>query len=281
MALLLGLIYFLHYKYAQTAVFNLKAPALLYVFLFIALRALRFEARFVIFAGLTAAAGWLALIFYALSGRGGPPNETTDFVEYMTSNAFLIQAEVEKLLAILLTTAVLAIAISRARHLLVQSVSEGAAARDLARFFDPGVADRIRSAAMSIKAGEGELRDVAILTVDLRGFTRLAGRAAARRGHEAPAGLSGTGLPLDRQQRRQHRQVPGRRHSCLVRRRGGLDHRGGRRLARRRCRARRRRSLGRRAPGGRPVAALRSDWLWRPVASSSARWAMASGWNSP
>jgi adenylate cyclase len=173
MALLLGLIYFLHYKYAQTAVFNLKAPALLYVFLFIALRALRFEARFVIFAGLTAAAGWLALIFYALSGRGGPPNETTDFVEYMTSNAFLIQAEVEKLLAILLTTAVLAIAIARARHLLVRSVSEGAAARDLARFFDPGVADRIRSAAMSIKAGEGELRDVAILTVDLRGFTRL------------------------------------------------------------------------------------------------------------
>ncbi|HLM14448.1 MAG TPA: adenylate/guanylate cyclase domain-containing protein, partial [Reyranella sp.] len=173
MALLLGLIYFLHYKYAQTAVFNLKAPAMLYVFLFIALRALRFEARFVIFAGLTAAAGWLALIFYALSGRGGPPNETTDFVEYMTSNAFLIQAEVEKLLAILLTTAVLAIAISRARHLLVRSVSEGAAAHDLARFFDPGVADRIRSAAMSIKAGEGELRDVAILTVDLRGFTRL------------------------------------------------------------------------------------------------------------
>lgn len=174
MALLLGLIYFLHYKYAQTAVFNLKAPALLFVFLFIALRALRFEARFVIVAGLTAAGGWLALIFYALSGRGGPANETTDFVEYMTSNAFLIQAEAEKLLAILLTTAVLAIAISRARHLLVHSVSEGAAARDLARFFDPGVADRIRSAAMTIKPGEGELRDVAILTVDLRGFTRLA-----------------------------------------------------------------------------------------------------------
>ncbi len=174
MALLMGLIYFLHYKYAQSAVFYLKAPALLYVFLFIALRALRFEARFVIFAGLMAALGWLALILYALGGRGGPPNETTDFVEYMTSNAFLIQAEVEKLLAILLTTAVLAVAIARARHLLVRSVSEGAAARDLARFFDPGVADRIRSAAMTIKAGEGELRDAAILTVDLRDFTRLA-----------------------------------------------------------------------------------------------------------
>jgi adenylate cyclase len=173
MALLMGLIYSFHYKYAQPAVFYLKAPTLLYVFLFIALRALRFEARFVIFAGLCAAAGWIALILYALGGRGGPPNITSDFVEYMTSNAFLIQAEADKILAILLTTAILAIAISRARSLLVRSVSEGAAARDLSRFFDPGVANRIRTAALSIKAGEGELRDVAILTVDLRGFTRL------------------------------------------------------------------------------------------------------------
>ncbi len=173
MGLLMGLIYSFHYKYAQPAVFYLKAPTLFFVFVFIALRALRFEARFVVFAGLTAAAGWVALILYALGGRGGPPNPTTDFVEYMTSNAFLIQAEADKLVAILVTTAVLAVAISRARDLLVRSVSEGAAARDLARFFDPGVADRIRSAAMAIRAGEGELRDVAILTVDLRGFTKL------------------------------------------------------------------------------------------------------------
>ena len=80
-----------------------------------------------------------------LGGRGGPPNMTTDFVEYMTSNAFLIQAEADKIIAILLTTAMLAIAISRARNLLVRSVSEGAAARDLSRFFDPGVANRIRT----------------------------------------------------------------------------------------------------------------------------------------
>ena len=43
-------------------------------------------------------------------------------------------------------TAVLALAISRARHLLVQAVSESAAAQDLSRFFDPGVAARIRGA---------------------------------------------------------------------------------------------------------------------------------------
>ncbi|MCX7363817.1 MAG: adenylate/guanylate cyclase domain-containing protein, partial [Alphaproteobacteria bacterium] len=85
----------------------------------------------------------------------------------------LLHAEVEKVLAILLTTAVLAVAIARARRLLIQAVTEGAAARDLSRFFDPGVANRIRTSATSVKAGEGELRDVAILAVDLRGFTRL------------------------------------------------------------------------------------------------------------
>ena len=172
-ALLMGLIYSFHYKYAQPAAFYLKVPTLLYVFLFIALRALRFEARFVVFAGVAAAAGWAWLTYYVASGRGGPPNRTHNFVDYMTSNALLVGAEIDKIIAILLATMVLALAISRARHLLVRSVSEGAAARDLSRFFDPGVAARIRGAAMSIKAGEGELRDVAILTVDLRGFTRL------------------------------------------------------------------------------------------------------------
>lgn len=172
--LLMGLIYSFHYKYAQPAVFYLKVPTLLYVFLLIALRTLRFEARFVIFTGLVSVAGWIALILYALGGRGGPPNPTDDFVDYMNSNAFLLHAEVDKIIAILLTTAVLAVAISRARRLLVRAVSDGVAARDLSRFFDPDVAARIRGAAMAIRAGEGELRNAAILTVDLRGFTQIA-----------------------------------------------------------------------------------------------------------
>ena len=173
-ALLMGLIWTFHLKYAQPAAFYLKVPTLLYVFLFIALRALRFEARFVIFTGVAAAVGWALLTYYVATGRGGPPNRTHNFIDYMTSNALLVGAEIDKIIAILLATAVLALAISRARNLLIRSVSEGAAARDLSRFFDPGVANRIRSAAMSIKAGEGELRDAAILTVDLGGFTRLA-----------------------------------------------------------------------------------------------------------
>ena len=104
--LLMALIYSFHLKYAQTAAFYLKVPTLLYVFVFIALRALRFEARFVIFTGLCAAAGWAYLAWYVASGEGGPPNITHNFVEYMTSNALLVGAEVDKIIAILLTTAV-------------------------------------------------------------------------------------------------------------------------------------------------------------------------------
>lgn len=174
MVLLMGLIFSFPLKYAQPAAFYLKVPTLLYVFLFIALRALRFEVRFVLFTGFTAIAGWIALVLYVLSGKGGPEDvRTDDFVEYMTSNLLLVHAEADKIIAILLTTMVLALAIARARHLLVRAVSEGAAAHDLSRFFDPGVADRIRSAHTSIKAGEGELRDTTILAVDLRGFTQL------------------------------------------------------------------------------------------------------------
>jgi len=135
---------------------------------------LRFEARFVLFTGFTAIVGWIALVYYVTTGYGGPENPyTDDFVDYMTSNTLLLHAEINKIIAIALTTIVLALAIARARHLLIRAVSEGAAASDLSRFFDPNVAARIRSAAMAVKAGEGELRDVAILNVDLRGFTRL------------------------------------------------------------------------------------------------------------
>jgi adenylate cyclase len=174
MLLLMGLIFSLHLKYAQSAAFYLKVPTLLYVFLLIALRALRFEARFVLFTGFVAIVGWVFLILYVMSGYGGPPNPfTDDFVEYMTSNTLLIHAEADKIIAIALTTIVLAVAIARARHLLERAVAEGAAASDLSRFFDPGVASQIRSAVSAVKAGEGELRDATILTVDLRGFTRL------------------------------------------------------------------------------------------------------------
>jgi len=63
--LLMFLIWSFHIEYGQPPSFSLKAPTLLYVFIFIALRALRFDARYVILAGATAAVGWALMIAYA------------------------------------------------------------------------------------------------------------------------------------------------------------------------------------------------------------------------
>lgn len=172
LALLMALIWAFHIQYAQPPAFYLKVPTLLVAFIFIALRALRFEVRYVALAGLSAAAGWACLVAYAAIST---PDAIVkrDFVGYMTGNRILIGAEVEKILSILAVTAVLALAIARARRLLVRAAVDGAAARDLARFFDPDVAERIRAADQPLKAGEGDARAAAILFLDIRGFTRL------------------------------------------------------------------------------------------------------------
>ncbi len=174
MALLFGLIWSFHIQYMQPASFYLKAPTLLYVFIFIALRALRFEARFVIAAGLAAAFGWLLLVLYVITIDPSDNMITRDYVAYMTSNSILLGAEFDKIVSILVVAAILGVALIRGRALLVRAVAEGAAARELSRFFAPEIARKIRGAEREVAVGSGELREAAIVNLDLRGFTRFA-----------------------------------------------------------------------------------------------------------
>jgi len=183
MGLLMLMIWSFHLQYDQPPSFYLKAPTLLYVFIFIALRALRFQARFVIFSGIAAAIGWLGMLGYALWHTGAEADMdamgrmiTRDYVQYLTGNYILLGAEFDKIASILVVTAIIAAAIARARALLVRAVSEEVANRDLSRFFSPEVADRIRGSEHAIRAGEGEVKHIAVLTTDLRGFTGLAAR---------------------------------------------------------------------------------------------------------
>ncbi|MGI9381701.1 MAG: adenylate/guanylate cyclase domain-containing protein, partial [Methyloligellaceae bacterium] len=163
-----------HIQYEQPASFFLKAPTLLYVFIFIALRSLRFRPRFVLAAGFTAALGWLAMIFYVIKIDPEDSMITRSYVEYLTGNSILIGAEFDKIITILTVTFVLALVLKRGRRLLVQAVAESTAAHDLSRFFDENVASQIRDADHEISAGEGVKREAAILNVDIRGFTPMA-----------------------------------------------------------------------------------------------------------
>jgi len=146
---------------------------MLYIFIFIALRALQFEARYVLLAGAVSAVGWLVLVFYAALADPSMPI-TRDYVRYMTSSAILLGGEFDKVITIVLVTIILAAALRRGRGLLVRSVTEQTAARELGRFFAPEVANKIVGSSHEVRAGQGEQREAAALFVDLRDFTSLA-----------------------------------------------------------------------------------------------------------
>ncbi len=178
-ALLLGLIWSFHLQYQQPAPFYLKVPTMLYVFIFIALRALRFEPMYVIAAGLSAALGWLVLLVYAASS--GEMVVTRDYVRYMTSNSVLIGAEIDKVIAILMVTGVLALALARSRRILYRAGLDSVLAKDLSRFVAPEVAERISTSERGLQPGEGEVRDATVLFTDIEGFSTVSEKVSPER----------------------------------------------------------------------------------------------------
>ena len=171
---LMGTIWSFHIQYGQPPAFYLKAPTLLYVFIFIALRTFSVSPAYVLFTGLTAAAGWLILLGYAVGAPGGMALVTRDFVEYIGSVKILVGGELDKVISILLVTAVLSLAVARSRELLYHAVSDQAAATQLSRFFSPDIAARLLKADELLNSGEAEQGEAAAMFIDLRGFTRLA-----------------------------------------------------------------------------------------------------------
>ncbi|WP_153769731.1 adenylate/guanylate cyclase domain-containing protein [Labrenzia sp. CE80] len=174
MALLVGLIFSFHIQYGQHPTFYLKAPTLMYVFIFIALRALRFDPRFVLTTGVVAVAGWLGLVAYAVLADMDHMRVTRNYVDYLTGNTILIGAELDKTMVILMVTVVLSAALYRGRVMLFEATRDQAAATDLRRFFAPEVAASITTSEAALIAGQGSVRNAAILYLDIRSFTATA-----------------------------------------------------------------------------------------------------------
>lgn len=179
-ALLMLLIWSFHIQYEQPPSFYLKAPTIMYVFIFIALRALRFEPRYILITGLSAILGWAVLVWWVIYSVPGDPMITRNYVAYMTSNAILIGAEIDKMVSILLVTGVLSIAVVRARRAFFRAVLEQTAAEDLSRFVSKEVAQRITSSDRQIQPGDGESREATIIFTDIEGFSSVSETMSAQ-----------------------------------------------------------------------------------------------------
>ena len=72
-----------------------------------------------------------------------------------------------------MVTSILALAMRRARRLLVESVRESAKAKDLSLFVPDGVARRVATLDSGVAVGQGELAQATILFADIEGFTQV------------------------------------------------------------------------------------------------------------
>lgn len=194
--LLYSLMVSFHYQYEQPASFILKAPTLMYVFIFISLRALRLEWKFVAAAGLLGALGWVFIVGYVINIEPENTMITRSYVEYLTSNSILIGAEIDKIISILAVTVVLTLVVNASSNLLVTAVTEQTAADDFSRFFDKRVAQDIRGSARMLEAGQGERRNMTILNIDIRGFSKLAARREPSEVMQMLSAYQGRVVPL-------------------------------------------------------------------------------------
>ncbi|MBL6930835.1 MAG: hypothetical protein ISR46_04990 [Rhodospirillales bacterium] len=88
----------------------------------------------------------------------------------------MIGAEIDKVISILVVTSLLAIALVRARRLLIRSVLDGMTAHDLSRFVSPEVARRIVNSDKSMQAGDGEVKTATAMFTDIEGFSTISER---------------------------------------------------------------------------------------------------------
>lgn len=172
MSILLFTIWTYYLQFESVPSINLKNSHLNYIFVLIALRALRFEPIWVILSGTTAMIGWALIVWHALK-TATMQGVTWDYVTYASTMNIYLGAEFDKLLTIALVTIIIALVLKRAQDTLRHSVSETFKAEDLSNFFDHALVEKITDSNIPLEAGVVEIRKAAIMFIDLRGFSKL------------------------------------------------------------------------------------------------------------
>lgn len=170
-SMITALIISFHYQYDAAATVSLKAPTFLYLLMFMSIRILRFDMKYIIMMGVFSVGSIIGLTVFAYFDSS--VEVTRNFVDYASSTKLLIGVEVEKIIAITFITTILSVSVWRNQNLLRTSVRDAEAKRDMSKFFSPEVLTNIINSDEKITPGSGKLRSAAVLMMDLRGFTKM------------------------------------------------------------------------------------------------------------
>lgn len=174
-AMLIILIWSYSVQYQTTLALSLKAPTFVFLFFFIYLRGLRLEIQYVITGYIAAVVGWGVVTFIAY--QQGPV--THSFGEYTTTHTVLLGAEIEKVLALTATGAIVTLAVLRSRRTLALAHQQGDVVRNLSLFFSQNVVKRIAAENETIQPGKGEERQGVVMNIDIRSFTKFSAMHSA------------------------------------------------------------------------------------------------------
>jgi adenylate cyclase len=173
-ALVMGFIWATHIETAQPAVSYLKSPAVLYLFIIIALRTITHAPWQVLLAGGASLIGWMWLLIYAVSRDGAEHLVTSDIAVYESTLAVHFGAEMDKMFAILGVTIVLAFVSARARLIMLNSLTDQNTASRLSQFFEPEIAKDIKETLVLMEPGQGRNVECTAMFIDVKGFTGIA-----------------------------------------------------------------------------------------------------------
>ncbi len=153
-----------------------------YLFLLLSSLSLTYSPRLVVWGGLTLAAAWGAGTVYAMNLPDSLPQLGTDeFVAlsgpeqlayFLQPNFVPLTPRLTEIIVLLLVTGTLAAGVWRARRLVENQALAERERTNLARYFAPNIVDEL--ARSDEPLGAVRQQDVAVLFVDIVGFTRLA-----------------------------------------------------------------------------------------------------------
>lgn len=169
-----------------TPQFNLQLPGFLYLCLFVVGMAVSYSPLLVLWTGIVAIFCWSVgmlwiiglpeSIVYSLAELLDPTRFTDEERVAITSSRLFVSIThwYNRILFLALVTMLLTLAVWRSRRLVARQIQSESARANLARYFSPDIVDQISRSDANLQ--EIENKEIAVLFVDIVGFTELSER---------------------------------------------------------------------------------------------------------